>query len=461
MSNYPSYASYFLRSFSGVSTANFRVPPQSSGQKIAHNQIDFVLPTNTLLKMDDIRLVFTASAVAAGTSVAPRLPPADAFIERIQVNMGGISVDSGCASTNVLNQVKRNFFPGRDDPVNSHVNIDRNVMGTTLATFSNAAEAYTTNGDSTIFSVPLGSFFQSIQPSLLDVSLLPEIRITIFLAGNTIVTSSLTGATAAGMVGNGNTQATYTFDNYNLMVPAWSIDDGVYSQVIQSRMNDEGFLEASWCGYDSYSDTFNGTTRVASAASSLDRIIVAFRKSNFAAVKGAVAVAGYQANPASATNVTVGGVLGAPQMKGGDRYLVGPMNFQAPMITLPSANAAKLAEEPALSVSINNVRYPQYDCPLSQWYVLSAQAMEVGRTASNSYAEFINNRCQIATKLNLPGSQGMRAKSGLDLRGSNSSILLTAVGNTSNFESSGNCVMFLESTRILRIGVGKTLQIVL
>ena len=129
MSNYPSYASYFLRSFSGVSTANFRVPPQSSGQKIAHNQIDFVLPTNTLLKMDDIRMVFTASAVAAGTSAAPRLPAADAFIERIQVNMGGISVDSGCASTNVLNQVKRNYYPGKDDPVNSHVNIERNVFG--------------------------------------------------------------------------------------------------------------------------------------------------------------------------------------------------------------------------------------------------------------------------------------------------------------------------------------------
>jgi len=55
----------------------------------------------------------------------------------------------------------------------------------------------------------------------------------------------------------------------------------------------------------------------------------------------------------------------------------------------------------------------------------------------------------------------MRAKSGLDLRGSNSSILLTAVGNTSNFLNTGNVVMFLESTRVLRIGQGKTLQIVL
>ena len=461
MSNYPSYASYFLRSFSGVSTANFRVPPQSSGQKIAHNQIDFVLPTNTLLKMDDIRMVFTASGVAAGTSASPRLPAADAFIERIQVNMGGISVDSGCASTNVLNQVKRNYFPGKDDPVNSHVNIDRINMSTSLQAILTGPEAYTTNGDSTIFSIPLGSFFQSIQPSLLDVSLLPEIRISIFLAGNSVVTSSTTGGNAAGMVTAGNTQATYTINNYSLMVPAWSIDDGVYSQVIQSRMNDEGFLEASWCGYDSYSDTFNGTTRVASAASSLDRILVAFRKSDFAAVKGAVAVSGYQQNPANAASVGIAGVLGAPQMRGGDRYLTGPMNFTAPMTVLPSANAAKRAEEPNLSLSINNVRYPQYDCPMSQWYGLSAQAMEVNRTASNSYAEFLDNRCQIALKLNLPGSQGMRAKSGLDLRGSNSSILLTAVGNTSNFKNDGNVVMFLESTRVLRIGVGKTLQIVL
>ena len=87
--------------------------------------------------------------------------------------------------------------------------------------------------------------------------------------------------------------------------------------------------------------------------------------------------------------------------------------------------------------------------------------MEVGRTASNSYAEYLDNRAQIALKLNRPGSQGMRAKSGLDLRGSNSSILLTAVGNTANFLNTGNVVMFLESTRVLRIGQGKTLQIVL
>ena len=132
------------------------------------------------------------------------------------------------------------------------------------------------------------------------------------------------------------------------------------------------------------------------------------------------------------------------------------------MTNLPSnTNPDKIGEEPKISVSINNVRYPQYDAPLSQWYVLSAQAMEVQRTASESYIEYLSNRCQIVTKLNLPGSVGMRAKSGLDLRGSNSSILVSSVGNVSNFSGTGNIVVFLESTRVLRIGQGKTLQVVL
>ena len=460
MSNYPSYASYFLRSFTGVSTANFRVPPQSSGQRVAHNQVDFVLPTNTLIKMDDVRLVFTASAVVAGNSNAPRLPPADAFIERVQVSMGGISVDSGCASTQVLNQVKRNYKMN-EDPVTSHNHFYRNVMGANLDQLAAAPEAYTTNGDSTIFSIPLGSFFESIQPSLLDVSLLPEIRVSLFLSGNTIISSGTTGATVVGTTTPGNAQATYTFDNYSLLVPAWSIDDGVYSSVIASRLNDEGFLEASWCGYDSYQDTFTGTTRVASAASSLDKIICAFRPSTYSGINGAKAIAGSHSDR-NATTTALANVLGQPQRNGGDGYLVAPLNFVAPMTTLPSAAApTKLSQEPKLSISINNVRMPQYDCPASQWYVLTLQAFEKERTASESYIEYLSNRFCIAQKLNLPGSQGMRAKSGLDLRGSNSSIILSSVGDLTNFSNTGNVVVFLESTRILRIGAGKTLQVVL
>ena len=63
-----------------------------------------------------------------------------------------------------------------------------------------------------------------------------------------------------------NDETTFN-DSYCILggkrIADYSIDDGAYSKVVQSRMNDEGFLEATFCGYDSYSDTFNAVTRVA------------------------------------------------------------------------------------------------------------------------------------------------------------------------------------------------------
>ena len=60
----------------------------------------------------------------------------------------------------------------------------------------------------------------------------------------------------------------------------------------------------------------------------------------------------------------------------------------------------------------------------------------------------------IAIRLNLPGSTLLRGKSGLDTRGSNSSVLLFCVNQQGNFQADGNVLLFLESTRELRLGVG-------
>ena len=95
MSNYPSYLTYFARSFSGVSNTAFRVPPRASGQLEARGQMSFCLPTNCLVSCKDVRLVFTASTIVQGTSKAARLPKISSFIERIEVTAGGIVVDAG------------------------------------------------------------------------------------------------------------------------------------------------------------------------------------------------------------------------------------------------------------------------------------------------------------------------------------------------------------------------------
>ena len=156
-------------------------------------------------------------------------------------------------------------------------------------------------------------------------------------------------------------------------------------------------------------------------------------------------------------------ILDQPRTHGGAKYLSAPMQFTSPMAALPSGSAAnRTAREPELAWSINSVRYPQFNANLAAHYQLLKDAFEVDRTQCQSYLEWLTNRFQVALRLNLPQSTAMRAKSGLDLRGSNSSILLSNVsGDIKTNADEANVLLFLQSTRELRVGVGKTLQLIL
>ena len=471
MSNYPAYLSYYLKEFSGVSTATFKVPPQASAALGAHKQMSFCLPTNTLVSCKDIRLIFSASTTVNGTSKAARLPAAKSLIERIVVTAGGIQIDSGISNQNVLEQALDNMKAREHDPVDSHSQMVRNWNGYNNIAFGGAdgapertiAETYNSTNAATQFSVDLGNFFRTVSPNMLDLSLMPEITVTIYTADNSVITSGLATGTVANFTTAGDNQTTYEISNYSLLVPCYSIDDGMYQKVIQARMADSGYLTCSWDGYDAFNDTFNGVTRCASAASSLDKIIAVFRNANYNAKNGAVEVSGYNnllviANPLTQAATVA---LEQPATYGGAKYLSAPMNFTSPMANLPvGANYAD--REPELAWSINSVRYPQFNANLAAHYQLLKDAFEVDRTQSQSYLEWLTNRFQVALRLNLPQSTAMRAKSGLDLRGSNSSILLSNVsGDIKTGADESNVLLFLQSHRELRVGIGKTLQLIL
>ena len=80
-------------------------------------------------------------------------------------------------------------------------------------------------------------------------------------------------------------------------------------------------------------------------------------------------------------------------------------------------------------------------------------------TQSKSYMEYLSNRFVMAIRLNLPQSSALRAKSGLDLRGSNSAILLSNTSGVTTLTNS-NVLLFTEKTMEMRLGSGKTLQII-
>jgi len=463
MSNYPSYASFFLRSYSNVSHQNFLVHPASSGQLSAHRQMQFTLPTNANLHLSKTRLLFSMSSANGAADTVGRLAEAKAIIDRIQIDAGGVSLSSGCASTAVLQKCIDNMRTIDEDPVTSHSEFYRRTSGVNLVEFAGTSELYAISNNAQCFSIDLGPFFASMSPNLLPTAILPTLQVTIYLSGNATVVSScqITDAKLTGDLPttDGSAQATYTVDNYRLMVSAYSIDDGVFDQTIATRLNSSEGLEAMYCNYESFSNTFTGgSTRVSSAASSLDKVIVAFRPDGFDGKKAAVAVQGYNTSLAAGLEKKV---LDQPAAHGGSKFLNSNLNFVSPCTGLPSASADNWASQPSIAVRVNNVAFPSFDARLGvQSYELLKEAFETDKTQSQSLVEYLENRCQVAYKFNLPGSAAMRARSGLNLQGSNSSILIEAVGDKSTLKDNGNVMVFVESSIVLKIMPGKQIMVI-
>lgn len=458
MSNYPSYMSFFLRSYSNVSHQNFLIDPSSSGVLDAHRQMQFTLPTNANLHLDKTRLLFTLQTQTPGEGSVGRLAAAKAIIDRIQIDAGGVSLSSGCSSTAVLQQCIDNMRPLKEDPVDSHCEFYRRNSGVTGRAVGSGSESYADVNNAQCFAIELGPFFKTMSPNLLPTALLPTIQITIYLSGNATVVSSMQSSTNTAD-GTGG-QCTYKVLNYRLSVSAYSIDDGVFDRTIATRLNSTDGLECMFCNYESFSNTFSGgSTRVSSAASSLDKVIVAFRTAGHEGTKGPVLLSGY--NDLKATGDNLNGVLDQPTCHGGSKYLNANLNFTSPSSLLPNALEDNWAKQPNISIQVNNVRFPSYDARIGiQTYELLKEAFEVEMTRSESLAEYVENRCMVAYKFNLPASQSMRARSGLNLQGSNSSILISAVGDKTGLAMDGNIMVFIESSVVLKIMPGKQLMVV-
>jgi len=439
------------------------VQPASSGDLNAHRQMQFTLPTNAMLHLSKTRLLFSMSSADAGTSRG-RLAAAKSIIDRIQIDAGGVSLSSGCSSQSVLTQCIDNMRTIEEDPVTSHTEFYRRNSGITGRNISAISEVYSKVNNAQCFSIELGPWFQTMSPNMLPTQILPTLQITLYLSGNASVVSScaLTGDPATlSATTAGNTQSPYTVANYTLSVSAYSLDDGVFDQTIAARLNSSEGLEALFCNYESFSNTFaTGSTRVSSAASSLDKVIVAFRKDGFDGISAAVGVAGYN-------NLLTNGlgqdaaVLDQPDCQGGAKFINRTVHFSSPSTLSVVGNVDNWAKQPNISIQVNNVRFPSYDARIgAQTYELLKEAFETEKTICKSLREYIDNRCQIAYKFNLPASAAMRARSGLNLQGSNSSILIEAVGDKTGLSTDGNIMVFIESSQVVKIMPGKQLMII-
>lgn len=462
--SYPSYLEYFSSSIENVSTATFKIQPTSNNSVSSHQQITFHLPQNTLLDFRKLRMQFQVTSTGSFT----RLPPhASAFFNRISIEVGGQTVSS-FENANVLDEILRNNLQIEVDPVNEHSTIQRKNDPFSAKAIT-AAETYGTDDDKAFFSIDLGTFARSIQPSIVAMMMLPQVSIVLHLAENAVVASPSNIDTLANFKAAG-TQGTYSIVNHNLFAECYDVQDGSLMAMYEQTMMDQGYLELTYENWTSFSDVFNSVTRFSSSAQSLNKIVATFRRGSaitplaaaYNAANGAVAVQGYNNELlASASNVGFqAGALGQPETQGAvyqSAFFVG----SAPVVAASLDNGIPKAStlEPMLNFSINSVKMPSYNCKASGWYDLTKSGWGVSRTKSNLLAEWYQHRYSICQRLDLPDSKQLRVMSGLNLKASNANLTLEVTGNHSAATTTDNVLVYLASSNIMRVGLGKQIQI--
>jgi len=397
-----------------------------------------------------------------------RLPPhASAFFNRISVEVGGQTISS-FENANVLDEILRNNLQIEVDPVNEHSTIQRK-NDPFSATAITAAETYPTDDNKAFFSIDLGTLARSIQPSIVALMMLPQVTVTLHLAENAVCASPTNIDTLANFIAAG-TQGTYSIENANLIAECYDVQDGSLMAMYQQTMQDQGYLELTYENWTSFSDVFNQVTRFSSSAQSLNKIVATFRRGSavvplaaaYNAANGAVAVRGYNnALGASAANVGFqADALGQPETQGAvyqSAFFTGTAPIVAASLTGGVPKAATL--EPSLNFSINSVQMPSYNCKASGWYDATKSGWGVSRTKSNSLAEFMLHRFSICQRLDLPDSKALRVMSGLNLKASNANLTLEVTGNASAATTVDNVLVFAASSNVMRVGLGKQIQI--
>ena len=101
----PGNLSYFLSRMQGVSTNYFKIFPNNTGTSTPSKILRFELPSNSLLNLRSLQLMFAASTT--GATAGGRLPnKIDSLIERYALYAGGVLVSHGYNQYNVLRHAK-------------------------------------------------------------------------------------------------------------------------------------------------------------------------------------------------------------------------------------------------------------------------------------------------------------------------------------------------------------------
>ena len=544
---------FFLDRMQGYSTNIFKLESHAKTTAVAGDVIVFDMPSNAILSLRSFKVFFNCDANKNTTNVGARLPPVQDLFERVEVSVGGIVLSQGTNFVNVLTEAKKALEGDHTDTCMGHPEYVRakSYINAETITPANGNEKNTmTDKDAPLFCVDrFEGFLGTAEPRLCDSSILPEIRVRIYLATDNVLSTCTTNNLGQGLdqfsdvTGDANgsgpnksknpkPNAKYELRNIHATIECIGLADQTYDNMISSMMSQQGFLEMPYKSYDLFQDTHSGSSRFTVSTQSLDRVWVAWRDKNYNTQDTPITVEGHitanttqyaafagarlsaDATGASATilfaagispgtavpaegdfvqadnstsgttfatiqsvnadgSITlnsaiiaviesvitffrpsalptfdVGGVLDTNSEKYKGRYFnfVEPMRYKA---------AAGSGLKWTAQLQLNGAYYPQFQATLPQLYQISKNSIQSRKCKTMSMRQYQKNYCVQCFRLNLVDSEQQRLISGLDTR----SVNLQGILSTNQTNGNDNVCIFTESTATLRIGAGRSVEI--
>ena len=294
-------------------------------------------------------------------------------------------------------------------------------------------------------------FLGTCEPKILDASILPDLVISIYLADNKVLTSSLQSDTvsnfttvpkkadASADLTSG--EATFKLSDVCATIETIGLADATYDNLVASMMSAKGFLEIPFKQYFAFQNVHSASTRFSLATQSLDRVWVATRDPNFNKGLQPIAVKG----SATATDANI------TQLGAQEKFLGAYYNFQ-------HAAAAGNANDVKYQFQFNGAYYPQFPAHPEQMFQISKNSTVGYHMNEYSLQAYLDNYFVQCVRLNMPDSEYSRMVSGLDTRAIAIQGQYITTGTLLNSHPTIN--IFCECTSTLRIGMGKTLELI-
>ena len=434
--SYSPQLSYFLDRLSGFSSNVFRLEPQGSNSAKANNIIRITLPANSLVNFRTFALHFEGAITTAGGE--GRLPnKIDSLVERVEVTFGGVKVSAGNNMYNVLRHAKDALMGDSTDPMLGHPEVVRAESyhkASGIASNKEVAAPYVID--------KWEGFLGTVEPKIVDLSLLPECVVSIYLAENSVcIDASGTGLSGAATpidVTAASPNPVYALTNIYATIETIGLADGTYDSMISQMMSQVGYLELPFKQYISFQDTTANNMRFSIATQSLDRLWLVHRDTDFNTAGGAKLVSGRLID----SSTQFDSVLDYNK----EKYISKYFNFAEP--------AGGVSKH---QLQLNGALFHQYQASVEDMFQISKQSVLGGRhqmkyglrTMRDNYAVF-------CVRLNLCDSEYSRNLTGLDTR----SINLNGFYNMYGVTGGGKSVnIFAEVSSSLRIGPNLQIEV--